>query len=392
MAKLGDVFESQITGEWGSECMENATGVKVLRTANFTSEGSISYDNVAVRRIDESRIEKKKLHYGDILLEKSGGTEKTPVGRVVFCEKAVEDGVYLCNNFTQAMRVNQEIAVSKYVFYFMWNLHCSGRTAMLQNKTTGIRNLQIKFYLNENCHLPSLTEQRKIAAVLDKISDLAAKRRRQLEKLDELVKARFVEMFHSFSARISLSDVAQVTGGITKNAKREKLPLKMPYLRVANVLFATIDISDMLEIGLTDDEAKKAKLKYGDVLFVEGNGSPEQIGRVAIWHDEMVPCVHQNHLIKARMNWEKAVPIFVMYYFMSQEGREQIKSKAVSTSGLYTLSVSKVAGFTLPLPPLALQQQFAAFAEQIDKSKSAIQKSLATLETLKKALMQQYFM
>ena len=128
MARLGDVFEIQITGEWGSECTENETGTKVLRTTNFTPEGRISYDDVVVRSINESKVEKKRLHCGDIILEKSGGTEKTPVGRVVFCDESIEESIYLCNNFTQAMRVNQTIAIPRYVFYFMWNLHCSGRT------------------------------------------------------------------------------------------------------------------------------------------------------------------------------------------------------------------------------------------------------------------------
>ena len=166
-----------------------------MRTTNFTQEGRINYDNVVIRSINQSKVEKKRLHYGDIILEKSGGTAKTPVGRVVFCDEAIEDSIYLCNNFTQAMRVNQTIAIPRYVFYFMWNLHFSGKTDLLQNKTTGIRNLQVKSYLNENCPLPPLEEQRKIAAVLDKVGDLIAKRKQQLEKLDELVKSRLLEQY-----------------------------------------------------------------------------------------------------------------------------------------------------------------------------------------------------
>ena len=216
MVRLGDVFEAQITGEWGNECAENEVGTKVLRTTNFTSDGIIDFENVVTRSISKAKVEKKRLHCGDIILEKSGGTEKTPVGRVVFCDKSIEDDTYLCNNFTQAMRVNQRIALPRYVFYFMWYMHYSGRTDLLQNKTTGIRNLQVKFYLNEEIPLPSLDEQRRIAAVLDKVSGLIAKRRAQLDKLDELVKARFVEMFGDpeFNLRnwpiVSISDVCTV--------------------------------------------------------------------------------------------------------------------------------------------------------------------------------------
>ena len=239
--------------------------------------------------------------------------------------------------------------------------------------------------------LPPLDEQRKIAAVLDKVSDLIAKRRQQLDKLDMLVKARFVEMFGAFPKDIELSEVATITGGLTKNSNRKNLPLKLPYLRVANVAFNSVDVSEILEIGLTEEERKKTLLQKGDLLFVEGNGSPDQIGRVAVWNNQITPCVHQNHLIKARFDNSIVLPAFALHYYMNSEGRQQIREKAVSTSGLYTLSVSKIESLVLPTPPMELQEQFSTFVEQTDKSKLSIQKSCEKLETLKKALMQQYF-
>lgn len=128
----------------------------------------------------------------------------------MFCDEAIEDSVYLCNNFTQAMRVNQSIASPKYVFYYMWNFHCSGKTELLQNKTTGIRNLQVRLYLDLSIPLPPLETQRHIAAVLDKVSALIAKRRQQLDKLDELVKARFVEMFGDMVSNVNQFSVSQL--------------------------------------------------------------------------------------------------------------------------------------------------------------------------------------
>ena len=261
------------------------------------------------------------------------------------------------------------------------------------SKTAGAKmpRLGTKVLLNKEIPLPPLEEQRRIAAVLDKVSDLIAKRRAQLDKLDLLVKARFVEMFEHVSDQVLLSDVAEVTGGLTKNSKRKDFPIKLPYLRVANVFFDTIDTNEILEIGLTEEEKRKTLLQNGDLLFVEGNGNPEQIGRVAVWQDEIVPCVHQNHLIKARFNLAKMLPTYAMNYFMTQKGREQIREKAVSTSGLYTLSVSKIESLHIPFAPMDRQLQFTDFKEKVDKSKLTIRQSLNKLETLKKALMQQYF-
>ncbi len=275
-----------------------------------------------------------------------------------------------------------------YLYYYLLSLKTIvneiGRGVAQSNiNLTILRELEVP--------LPPLDEQRKIAAVLDKVSDLIAKRRQQLDKLDMLVKARFVEMFGAFPKDIKLSEVATITGGLTKNSNRKNLPLKLPYLRVANVAFNSVDVSEILEIGLTEEERKKTLLQKGDLLFVEGNGSPDQIGRVAVWNNQITPCVHQNHLIKARFDNSIVLPAFALHYYMNSEGRQQIREKAVSTSGLYTLSVSKIESLVLPTPPMELQEQFSTFVEQTDKSKLSIQKSCEKLETLKKALMQQYF-
>ena len=254
-----------------------------------------------------------------------------------------------------------------------------------------IKYIKLGNLTEANIPLPNIQEQYTIVELCYKVNTLLSLRKQQLAKLDELVKARFIELFGTYAETMKLSDVATVSGGLTKNANRDKLPLRMPYLRVANVFFASVDVSEMLEIGLTEEEYKKTVLHYEDLLFVEGNGSPDQIGRVAIWRSEIEPCVHQNHLIKARFNKGQVIPTFAMYYFMSTMGREQIKAKAVSTSGLYTLSVSKISDLMLPVPPLELQNRFAALVEQTDKSKFAVQQSIEKLETLKKSLMQQYF-
>ena len=246
----------------------------------------------------------------------------------------------------------------------------------LRGTTARRRSLPKDTLLSLPVPVPSMERQCEIASTLDRLQALIRLRQHQLCALDQLIKARFVEMFGEYQDTVQLSDVAEVTGGLTKNGNRDRLPFKMPYLRVANVSFASIDTTEMFSIGLTEEERLKTTLQYGDLLFVEGNGSPDQIGRVAIWRDEVVPCVHQNHIIKARLNESKMLPAFAMHYFMSQKGRDQIKKKAVSTSGLYTLSVSKISGFVMPCPPISKQSEFAVLVGQVDKSKLSLSQSL----------------
>lgn len=226
--------------------------------------------------------------------------------------------------------------------------------------------------------LPSIEEQEVIVDHLEKCNDLLNRRIRQLAILDQLVKSRFIELFGNYinEGGKPLSELATITGGLTKNSKRNAFNLKMPYLRVANVFFNRLDLNEILEIGVREDEIGKTLLQTGDLLFVEGNGSIEQIGRVAIWDGSISPILHQNHLIKARFHKKTILPEFALFYFMSQEGRQQIISKSVSTSGLNTLSVNKISSLILPMPPIELQKQFAAFVAQTDKSKYYSQKFL----------------
>ena len=390
MARLGDVFESQIAGEWGSKCAENENGTKVLRTTNFTQEGRINYDDVVIRSINQSKVEKKRLHYGDIILEKSGGTAKTPVGRVVFCDEAIEDSIYLCNNFTQAMRVNQTIAIPRYVFYFMWNLHFSGKTDLLQNKTTGIRNLQVKSYLNENCPLPPLEEQRKIAAVLDKVGDLIAKRKQQLEKLDELVKSRFVEMFGQ--------------GGYPRHALIELIieGAGLSYGIVQPGDNGTGDMGVLRPVDLVDGRISTAAIKYVDRSIGDGFKKTELTG------DELLITVRGTTGITAltdvrfknmnvtrgiaviRYDRSKINPEYLNAYINTNESQCYIQEHTRGAT-LQQINLADLRTLEILVPPRILQEKFAAFVKQTDKSKLAVQKSLDKLELLKKALMQKYF-
>ena len=397
MARLGDVFERQITGEWGSECLENETGTNILRTTNFTSDGIINYNNVVVRSIKKSKVESKRLHYGDIILEKSGGTDKTPVGRVVFCDPYIETGTYLCNNFTQAMRVNPSMAVPKYVFYFMWNLHWSGKTELMQNKTTGIRNLQVKSYLNQALPIPSLDEQRRIAATLDKVTDLISKRRQQLDKLDELVKARFVEMFgdtiinpHELPS-VSLSKLANIVSGITKGRKTNGEELfEVPYMAVSNVKSGYIDWTTVKTIEATKSEIEQYHLQPFDVLMTEG-GDPDKLGRGAIIQNPPKDCIHQNHIFRVRIDSSGLLPQYLEEYLQHPKAKKYFLGCAKQTTGIASINMTQLRNLPVLLPSLEQQKKFSDFTEQISHHKLTIQRSLDKMETLKKALMQQYF-
>ena len=157
----------------------------------------------------------------------------------------------------------------------------------------------------------------------------------------------------------TVGQIADVIGGLTKNSKRVSMPLRRPMLRVANVYQNRLDLSDIHETGLTESELERALLKPLDLLVVEGNGSKDQIGRMALWRGEIPGAVHQNHLIKVRLI-EKGMVEFLLWWFQSPDGRQMIEMVASSSSGLHTLSISKIESFAVPLPSLDEAQEITS--------------------------------
>ena len=194
MAKLIEITGKVLSGEWGTDD-ESGNGIPVLRTTNFTNEGIVDYSNVVTRTIQKKNIDAKYLRKGDIIIEKSGGSDKQPVGRVIYFDGP--ESTYLFNNFTGLLRVkNQAVWLPRYVFYSLFHNYRKGGTRPFESKTTGLHNLKTDDYISRYEVLEApISEQQSICKQLDYVYDIIKTRQQQLQKLDELVKARFVELF-----------------------------------------------------------------------------------------------------------------------------------------------------------------------------------------------------
>ncbi|MBN69440.1 MAG: restriction endonuclease subunit S [Gimesia sp.] len=155
-----------------------------------------------------------------------------------------------------------------------------------------------------------------------------------------------------------------VAGGITKNSKRVPKENHFPYLRVANVQRDSLVLDQIERFELFDGELERWKLVPNDLLIVEGNGSEKEIGRCAIWNGEINNCVHQNHLIRCRPQ-RNVEAKFSLIFFNSPSGMNVMKDKAITTSGLYSLSVGKVRSLVVPLPPREEQKRIVAKVNQL---------------------------
>ena len=256
-----------------------------------------------------------------------------------------------------------------------------------------IPHIYFKDYRKEELPLPPLYEQRKIAAVLDKVSDLIAKRRQQLDKLDELVKSRFIEMFGVYPANPMGWEIGTIRDIVTEVRYGSSRPAvdggKYPYLRMNNITYGgELDLSDTKRIDIPDNELDKCTVRRGDVLFNRTN-SKELVGKTCVYdRDEMM--VLAGFVIRIRVK-DRILPEFLSAFLNTDFSKHMLLGMCKTAIGQANINAQELQNIGLYLPPVELQRRFVQFKKETDKSKLAIQKSLEKLEILKKALMQKYF-
>ena len=366
MAKLIEITGKALSGEWGLED-ESRTGIPVLRTTNFTNLGIINYGNVVTRNITKKNISEKFLRKGDIIIEKSGGSDKQPVGRVVLFNG--EENRFLFNNFTGVLRVkDREKWVPDYVFYALFANYRNGGTRKYENKTTGLHNLKTDLYINNyEIEWINIAEQKNVCATLRKIESIISDMNKEIDYLDELIKARFVEMFKDCIESVKLEQVVTSikTGKLDANA--EKKDGKYP--------FFTCDATPKrIDDYVFDTEA----------ILISGNGS--RVGHVHYYKGKFN--AYQRTYVLS--DFRHDVDLSYLKTYLENELRPYIARNKKGSAVPY-ITLPMLQNFKLPFPPLEKQKEFATFVAQIDKSKFAVQKSLEKTQLLFDSLMQEYF-
>ena len=281
----------------------------------------------------------------------------------------------------------------EYLYYYLSSLKSEvnqmGRGVAQNNINMSIlRNLPIQ--------LPPLDEQRHIAATLDKVTDLISKRRQQLDKLDELVKARFVEMFGDPESNdknwpvLPMSKICSV-GSSKRIYQSEQSSSGVPFWRISDLTNLITTGTVTSELYIPEERYKKLKSQGqvpapGDIL-ITSRGTLGQCYIVKV-NDKFY---FQDGMISWLSGYVDGVtPLYISYLFMMPGFRKQIDSMQAGSTVAY-LSIAMIKKLKVMLPDIESQQQFASFVGKTEKAKTTISRSLEKLETLKKALMQECF-
>ena len=382
MAKLGDIA-TYINGyafkpqDWSDE------GIPIIRIQDLTGN---SYQ---ANRYNGEYASKYEVNDGDVLISWSASLgvyvwhgEKAVLNQHIF--KVVFD----------KERISKDFFVHQ-VGLILENAASDAHGATMKHLTKPVFDA-LPFYL------PPYEKQCEIAEVLDKVMNLISLRKQQLAKLDELVKARFVKMFgdpisNPFGFKVEslqeMLDDNAITYHLDGNHGSD-YPRNEEFVESGvSYISANCIIDDNVNLKLAKHltEERAAKLRKGiaqdeDVLFAHN----ATVGPVAILHTRETKVVLGTSLTAYRCNKQCILPSYLKAY-MQSEGFVRQYTKDMKQTTRNQVPITAQRKYLFIVPPLSLQNQFAAFVERVDQQKRTVQQSLEKLELMKKALMQEYF-
>lgn len=385
MAKLGEIFHLQMG--------------KTPARANpsYWSDGHNDWVSIADLSSYGKYVGATKEKITDLAVQESG-IKLVPPGTVIMSFKlsvgktAITKEAVYTNEAIMAFVPTGKYEVCVDYFYHFF----SGKDWSKETNRAVMGATLNKATLSEiKIDVPPLEEQRRIASLLDKVCDLIAKRRAQLDKLDLLVKASFVEMFgdpviNPFGYPIhQLSEYIEFLTSGSRGWSQYFSDAGEYFITIKNVKNCAISLDDVQHVQPPENaEAVRTKVKEGDLLI----SITADLGRTGVVTKEIAEhgAYINQHLTCIRLNQNRLIPLYVAYYMESPAGKAQFTSK--NQNGVKAgLNFNAINSLKLIVPPMELQAKFIEVISKIEKNKSSIKCSLERLETLKKALMQEYF-
>lgn len=353
---------------------------------DIISDNGITTISKSNQYISEAARKKARIVKKDAIFVTCIGS----IGKIGIASK----GEYAFNQQINAIAPNEKI-IPKYLAYNL--LFNKGRL-------TAIANAPVVPIINKsqfsNFHIKitsDINKQVKIVDVLDKLMLIIERRKEELSTLDDLIRARFVEMFGDMYLNskgwpeAKLESMADVVSGITKGRKTKAEDLtEVPYMAVSNVKDGYIDWTTVKTIEATQQEIEQYRLLADDVLMTEG-GDPDKVGRGAIIKEPLENCIHQNHIFRVRLDESMILPEFFAEYLQHQRSKRYFLGCAKQTTGIASINMTQLRTLPVLMPPLSKQEEFVLFKAQVDKSKIEVQKALDETQQLFDSLMQQYF-
>jgi len=358
--------------------------VPILKANNIKEEGLDTSDLIYIHK---SKIKPEQfIKTGDLLLAASSGS-KDIVGKNIYFESDFEGSF---GAFCKLVRPKENIN-SRYLATFFKSLPFKRHIRKLLSGAL-INNLKNEYI--DSLLIPDISDsdQLHIANLLSKAENLIAQRKESIRLLDEFLKSTFLEMFGDPIANkkkwksLQVSEYGESRLGKMLDGKKITGNNLKPYLRNSNVLWFGFKLDDLLEMDFDEKDRAEFSLKNGDILMCEGG----EIGRCAIWRDELEECYFQKAIHRIRLNKDIALPEYFVFMFWIYTMNGGL-NKYMGAATISHLTGEKLKKMKLPIPPIVLQTQFARIVEKTEALKSQYQQSLQELENLYGSLSQKAF-
>ena len=279
----------------------------------------------------------------------------------------------------------------QYLYFFM-----DKYLETLRSQSIGgvIKYIKLGNLTEADIFIPSIERQRKIVQILRKSRKLISLRKQQLAKLDELVKARFVEMFGDPVSNPKhwktafLLDIGYCKNGM--NFHKGDSGVDIHCLGVGDFKNRTMiqNVEDLPFVSLNELPDPEYLLRDNDIIFVRSNGNKELVGRCLAIYSGSIPVRYSGYCIRNRLTSTNIDTPYLLQVLKTDSIRKKMTGRGANIQNLNQQTLSQLL---VPIPPLSLQNEFAAFVERVDQQKQTIQQSLEKLELMKKVLMQEYF-
>jgi len=396
--KLGEICEFG-NGLWTGK-KPPFQKVGVIRNTNFTKDGKLDDTDIVYLEVEKSQFLKRKLRYGDIILEKSGGGPKQPVGRVIIFDK--EQGDFSFSNFTSMIRIVNSAKVDfSYLHRFLFFSYISGATEKMQSHSTGIRNLKFDDYKDIYIPLPPLPEQQHIVSILDEtfaaITQAKANAEQNLKNAKELFESYLQGVFEKKGEgweSMQLGKIATFRNGMnfTKGSKGELIKIvgvrdfqKSFWAPLEKLESVTID-GKLNEIDF---------LKQDDILAVRSNGNPELIGRTLLAGNVIGKVSHSGFTIRIRLDANVVSPLYLCHYLKTSKARKELVESGTGVN-IKSLNQGALSSLLISFPKSIDEQQIIVqkldiLSIETKKLEAIYQKKISDLEELKKSLLEKAF-
>lgn len=371
------------TGVWGPE--DSSNGLSVLRSTNFGTDGELRFENLTYRDVDSKKRPHKLLQPNDIVLEKSGGGPKQPVGRV--CRFRGHHIAHSFGNFTARLRADQSLVDSDYLFWCLRNLHLSGGTLQYQKRTSGIRNLEMKRYLTHPVLLPSLDEQRRTADILNRAAKIERLKKRVQERLREFIPALFVKVFGDPAINPMKWTERRIGQVCMRTETRD--PRKSPSTQFRYVDISGIDavqkriVATRLLFGIDAPSRARKEIRKNDIIV---STVRPNLNAVAVVPDELDREIASTGFCVLRPNPELIEPLYLYCHVTSAFFVETI-SQQVRGASYPAVSDKDIKDVGIAVPPLKEQRRYTQMIESVLYTSKLGMRGVRVAEKLTASLM-----